>query len=123
MICSVVSGHLAMMSLSADARIVAFGHGGMRQMKVQLDVLLPELQSHAHRLVIAYFCLAVLSWKYWVKIHRMFELLRSASPASSPLWQQLALSQRSSFICCTPVIWIPASRERGPRAVFGPVLA
>jgi hypothetical protein len=49
------------------SKIIAFGDSGTRQMKVQLDILLSELQNE-HQLVIAYFCLAALSWKYCVKI-------------------------------------------------------
>jgi hypothetical protein len=44
----------------------------MRQMKAQVDVLLYWSRDHQHQLVIAYFCLAALSWKYWAQIHPMF---------------------------------------------------
>jgi hypothetical protein len=41
-------------------------------MKAQLTVLLHALLEYQHQLAIAYFCLAGLSWKYWLKIRAIF---------------------------------------------------
>jgi hypothetical protein len=44
-------------------------HRNRPQRKPLLFVWLYWLRDHQHQLVIAYLCLAALSWKYWVKIH------------------------------------------------------
>ena len=40
-------------------------------MYLHLRALLQALRDHQDQIVLNYFCLAALSWQYWVKFHQV----------------------------------------------------
>jgi hypothetical protein len=53
-------------------------------MNAPLGFVLRLLEEYQHQLAMAYFCLAALSWKYWLKTHRIF-LAASLTPMVAAL--------------------------------------